>query len=98
MTKYLMAACLSMVSASAMAFQTPAHQSANTIKAVVESILNSEGFQLLTITKVTVSASGAKAQLVNQNGECLAIPYVIKADALGTISVEVDKAALAICD
>ena len=90
--------CLALGSATAMAFQTPAQQSANIIKAVVQSILSENGFQLLSITKITVSPSGAKAQLVNQNGECLAIPYVVKADAVGTVSVEVDKAALAICD
>lgn len=81
-----------------MAFQTPAQQSANTIKAVVQSILSDNGLQLLSITKVTVSTSGAKAQLVNQSGECLAIPYVVEADAVGAVSVEVDTAALAICD
>lgn len=98
MKKYLIIACLSLGPISAMAIQTPAQQSANTIKAVVQSILSENGFQLLSIAKVTVSTSSAKAQLVSQSGECLAIPYVVKADALGTVSVEVDKAALAICD
>lgn len=85
-------------SVSAMAFQTPAQQSVNTIKAVVQSILSDSGLQLLSLTKVTVSTSGAKAQLVNQRGECLALPYLVKADAGGTVSVELDKAALAVCD
>ena len=98
MKKYLIAACLTLVSVSAMAFQTPVQQSANTIRAVIQSILSEKGFQLLSIKKVTVSNSDAKAELVNQNGECLAIPYLVKADALGSISVEVNKAALAICD
>lgn len=98
MKKYLAIASLTLVSASGMAFQTPAQQSANTIKAVVQSILSDNGLQLLSITKVTVNTTSAKAQLVNQSGECLAIPYAVKADALGTVSVEVDKAALAICD
>ena len=98
MKKYFIVICLGLGSASSMAFQTPAQRSANVIKAVVESILSDNGLQLLSITKVTVSTSGAKAQLVNQNGECLAIPYVVKADALGTVSVEVNKVALAICD
>lgn len=98
MKKYLLAICVVLGSLSAMAFQTPVQQSASTIKAVVQSILNDSGLQLHSITKVIVSASGAKAQLVNQSGECLAIPYVVKADALGAVSVEVDKAAIAICD
>lgn len=98
MKKYLLVTYFTLVSASAMAFQTPAQQSANVIKAVVGSILNDGGLQLHSIAKVTVSTSGAKAQLINQKGECLAIPYVIKADALGEISVEVNKAAMAICD
>lgn len=98
MKKYLIVTCLALGSVSALAFQTPAQQSANTIKAVVQSILSDIGLQLLSITKVTVSTSSAKAQLVNQSGECLAIPYAVKADAVGTVSVEVDKAALAICD
>lgn len=98
MKKYLILTCLALVSTTAMAFQTPAQQSANAINAVVQSILTDKGLQLLSITKINVSTSGAKAQLVNQNGECLALPYVIKTDALGTVSAEINKSALAICD
>lgn len=98
MKNFLIVTCFTLVSATVMAFQTPAQQSANTINAVVKSILSDSGLQLLSITTVTVSSSGAQAQLVDQNGQCLAIPYTVKADALGTIDVEVDKAALAICD
>lgn len=81
-----------------MAFQTPSQQSANAINPVVQSILNDKGLQLLSITKIDVSTSGPKAQLVNQDGKCLALPYVIKADSLGNISAEINKAALATCD
>jgi hypothetical protein len=98
MKKYLIVTYLALGSASAMAFETPAQQSANAIKAVVQSILSDSGLQLLSITKVTASTSGAKAQLVNQNGECLAIPYLVKADSLGRVSVEVNRVALALCD
>ena len=98
MKKYLILTCLALASTTAMAFQTPAQQSANTINAVIQSILSDKGLQLLSITKITVSTSGAKAQLVNQKGECLALPYVIKADALGAVSAEINKAAIAICD
>lgn len=98
MKKFLAVICLSLGSASAMAFQTPAQQSANTIKAIIQSILSDNRLEPLSIKKVIVSTSDAKAELVNQKGECLAIPYVVKADALGTISVEVNRAAVAICD
>lgn len=98
MKNYLVVTCLVLGTVSARAFQAPAQQSANTINAVVQSILSDRGLQLLSIVKVSVSTSGAKAQLVNQNGECLAIPYIVKSDAVGTISIEVDRAALAICD
>jgi hypothetical protein len=98
MKRYLGVTFLALGSVSAKAFQTPAQQSANAIKAVVQSISSDSGLQLLSITKVSVTGSDAKAQLVNQNGECLAIPYVIKADALGTASAEINKAALAVCD
>ena len=98
MKKYLILVCLALASTTAMAFQTPVQQSANTINAVIQSILSDKGLQLLSITKITVGTSGAKAQLVNQNGECLALPYVIKADALGAVSAEINKAAIAICD
>ncbi len=90
--------CFVVVSTSAMAFQTPVQQSANIVKAIVEAILKDNGLQLLSISKVTVSDSGAKAQLVDQSGECLAIPYLVNIDALGAITVEVNKAAIAICD
>ncbi len=79
-------------------FQTPLQQSANTVKAVLSSILADQGLTLRSITKIQVSTDGAKAQLVDQKGECLAIPYVITYDAMGLPSATPDKAALAICN
>lgn len=78
--------------------QLPAQQSANIIKFVIKSILDDQALRFYTISKITVSDSSAKAQLLKVDGECLAIPYAIKINYLGEITVQVDTAALAICD
>lgn len=79
-------------------FQTPAQQSSNTITAVLSSILSDSGLALRSITKIQVSKDGAKAQLVDQAGECLAIPYEVSFDAMGFPTATPNKASLAICD
>lgn len=99
MKSFLMIATyLTFASTSALAFQAPVQQSANIYKAVISLILSDNGLMFYSIEKIVVTSSYAKAQLVNQDGDCLAIPFEIKTDGLGTIKVEVDKAALAVCN
>lgn len=83
---------------SAQAIQSPAQQSAGVVNAVVASILADTGLQFQSISKITVRSGNAKAQLLDQNGDCIAIPYVVETSALGDIRVDVNEAARAICD
>jgi hypothetical protein len=98
MKKLVLSVSIIVAASSAYALQTPAQQSGSIVKSVVRSILSDSGLALLSITKITVTNDRAKAQLTNQKGECLAIPYKVTADNQGFPSVEVDKVAFAICD
>ena len=47
---------------------------------------------------IQLNADRAKVQLIDQQNNCLAIPYVVKADKMGLPAVFIDRAALASCD
>lgn len=86
--------------AFAQSFQLPAQQSAVVVRSVVNLILADEGLKFSKINKITVSDdfSSAKAELIDQEGNCVAIPYVIKMNQLGENEVKVNTLALAICN
>ena len=87
-----------LISTSAFAFQTPMQQSAAATKAVVDVILKSNASTFLSISKIKIDSTGAKVELLDQNGHCSAIPVSITADALGTPQAEIMIDSLAICD
>lgn len=78
--------------------QAPIQQSANGVKAVLSSVLADPGFSLMTISKIHIAEGRAKVQLLDQQGTCVTIPYMIKLDKMGLPSATPDRAALAQCD
>ncbi len=96
--KKLIASFFLLPFAFANALQLPSQQSANVIKAVVDSVLTNNGLEFSSISKISISGDRAKVQLISSNNECLAIPYLIIANGQGAPSVKIDIAAIAICD
>jgi len=97
--KKLLVTCVLLGSFSAMAFQSPVQQSGSVFRAVLNSIQKDPKLELMSIRKITSDYVSAKAQLLDhESGNCLAIPYTVKANRMGEISVEVNTAAFAVCD
>ncbi len=86
------------VSSFAQGFQTPMQMTANVGKAVISHLTSSPDLEMLRIERISVSGKYAKAQLLDSEGSCSAIPFIVQSDARGKVSVKLNTTAFAVCD
>jgi len=86
------------ISGFAQIIPTPFQASADTGKAIITYLEASMKNKFLSIQEISISGRFAKVELVDNEGNCSAIPFIVKYSDAGETTVHVNAAAFAVCD